>query len=210
MLLNLTVAPKTLLTVSIYYYIYCRLANYENLVPNNGYLDWFLDNKIRGSWVYYQLRVTSMNDPTNNDLSEVFVISKPIQLDISVHRRNALNALRGVRMTLHGMTGEQQGVTLTKDDLHEVVRVNNIGEILSVTLEVTDGSRTNGSNMVDSFVEIHSLTGIEQDVVTGFASQLAVQERFDCYNFESDCDSCTRVDGKFWLIRLQHFCLFFE
>jgi hypothetical protein len=163
-------------------------------IPNNGYLDWFLDNKIRGSWVYYQLRVISMNDPTNNDLSEVFVISKPIQLDISVHRRNALNALRGVRMTLHGMTGEQQGVTLTKDDLHEVVRVNNIGEILSVTLEVTDGSRTNGSNMVDSFVEIHSLTGIEQDVVTGFASQLAVQERFDCDNFESDCDSCTRVD----------------
>jgi hypothetical protein len=163
-------------------------------IPNSGSLEWILDNKIRGNWVYYQVRVTSMNDPANHDLSEVFVISKPVQLDVSVHRRDAINALRGVRMTLHGMTGEQQEVTMTSSDLHEVVRVNDIGEILSVTLELPAGSSTNGSNIVDSFVEIHSLTGIQQDVVTGFASQLAVQERFDCGNFEGDCDSCTRVD----------------
>lgn len=175
-------------------------------LPNTGQLDWFLDNKVRGNWVYYQVRVTSMNDPSNTDLSEVFVISKPVQLDVSVHRKNAINNLRGVRMTLHGMTGEQQDVTLAGNDLHDVVRVNDIGEILSVTLEITDGSRTNGSNVVDSFVEIHSRSGIQQDVVTGFASQLSVQERFDCDNFESDCDSCTRVDDACGWCLTTHSC----
>jgi len=140
-----------------------------------------------------------MNNPTNSDLSEIFIISKPVQLDVSVHRKNVMNNLRSVRVSLHGMIGEQQEVMLTKDDLHEVVLVNDIGEILSVTLEVTDTSRINGSNLVDSFLEIHSLSGIQQDVVTGFASQIAVQERFDCHNFDSDCDSCTSLDGKCWI-----------